>query len=270
MNLRHLLAFPGQLRWPLNLPSVDPWEIEAGEEYQPFLRARDVTGKKTEYIVSDNPFAKYGTGAVPAHAGQEQRIQLAAFFCPHVLDIRSQYYYGDEETDRLLVLRAITDRNQLPTLDLMLTILCPWTRRIVYHAINVKPKEMQRGKAFKNRVARDLAFCNRWGFTYEVLCQEEFSKLELGNHWALFSRLRFLNRDAVYRPAWEFARMLNSSTASGTADRVLGMVGRRFGVGLDNSHRLFAAAVFFGFVRLDMGHMFRSDKELVLLGDCHV
>lgn len=270
MRLRDLMACPGQLRWPLNLPSVDPWEIEAGEEYQPFLRARDVTGKRIHNIVSDNPFAKYGSGVVPAHAGQEQRIQLAAFFCPHVLDIRPQYYYGDEDTDRLILLNAITDRNQLPTLDLVLTILCPWTRRVVYHAINVKPKEMQKGVPFERRVARDLAFCNRWRFTYEVQSQEDFPKLELGNHWALFSQLRFQNRDAIYQSAREFARLLNSSTASGTADRVLGMVGRRFGVGLGDSYRLFAAAAFFGFVRLDMSHMFHSNKKLVLLRDCHV
>ncbi|AXW34801.1 hypothetical protein CJO88_16650 [Ralstonia solanacearum] len=231
--------------------------------YRPFLRARDVSGQRS--IASDNPFSKHGNGSVPAHASQEQRIQLACFFCPHVLDIRSQYYYCDDEMDQRILNGYIPVRNKLPTLDLMLTINCPSTKRIVYHAINVKPVGRQKDKDVQSRITRDRKFCDRLGFTYEMLSKEDFPDVELGNHWALFGQLRYQNLDAIHVPAKEFARFLNGSTASGTADRVLGMVGRRYGVNLADSYRLFAAATFFGFVRLDMNYVFASDMELMLL-----
>lgn len=268
MRLRELMTIPGHLCWPLDMPSVDPWEVDTGVNYRPFLRARDVSGRGS--IASDNPFSKHGHASVPAHASQEQRIQLACFFCPHVLDIRSQYYYCDDEMDQRILNGHIPARNKLPTLDLMLTILCPLTRRVVYHAINVKPKGRQKDKDVQNRIARDLRFCERVGSTYEMLSKEDFPDVELGNHWALFSQLRHQDLDAIHVPAKDFARILNGSTAKGTADRVLGMVGRRFGAGLDDSYRLFAAATFFGFIRLDMNYVYAPDNELMILRVLHV
>jgi len=263
MKLRELMDIPGQLPWPLRFPSLDPRQVPTGRDYIPFLQARDVTGKGS--IASDNPYSKCSTNSVPSHSGLEQRIQLACFFCPHILDIRAQYYYSDTAMDVRIANGYVPRRNELPTFDLMLTILSPWTKKIVYHVVAVKPDDLHDDQAVKRRKERDENACAPYGFTYELLGAKDFSDIECGNYGALFGHFRYQNLDACYVPARNFARLVNSSTAQGSADRVLGMVGKRFGAGLHDAYRLFAAAVFFGFVRLDMTRPFRPQKELVIL-----
>ncbi|NOV24737.1 hypothetical protein E5S69_14600 [Cupriavidus necator] len=253
---------PGQLPWPLNVPSVDPYGVDGGAAYVPHLLARDVKGWS---IPSDNPFSKNGFASVPAHSEQEQRVQLACFFCPHVLDIRAQYYYTDDEMDWRILNGNRPGRKELPTLDLMLTINCPWTNKVVYHAISVKHEDRRDDDKEKRRMNRDIEFCKQYGFTFEMLGSDSFPETEAGNHWALFSFLRYQNLNDLYKPAREFSHFLNTSKAQGTADKVLGRIGKRFGLDVEDSYRLFAAAVFFGFVRMDMTHPLEADEKLVIM-----
>ncbi|WP_230851072.1 DUF3644 domain-containing protein, partial [Ralstonia solanacearum] len=96
-------------------------------EYEYRTTARNTQSKKRH--VKRN---RAGNGSVPAHASQEQRIQLACFFCPHVVDIRSQYYYCDDEMDQRILNGYIPVRNKLPTLDLMLTITRQALQRLLF------------------------------------------------------------------------------------------------------------------------------------------
>ncbi|KXV09521.1 hypothetical protein CR51_10225 [Caballeronia megalochromosomata] len=92
------------------------------------------------------------------------------------------------------------------------------------------------------------------------------SDTEYSNYLFLNQLMLYTNVSDYCFNAYLFARNLMRSSAGGSLDRVVGMMGRRIGFSLDDSYRLFAVAIFLGYLEPDHRFKLDVDEPVFLLG----
>lgn len=260
LRLRELTGRP-ILQWPIQLPTVDPRGVPMGRDFECWKKAREGrTG------ISGNWYS-IKTGRMNAcHSMLEARIHAYLDMCPFVVEFRTQYpSWSQEEYARYYESQKRFPKNKVMTIDFMITLRLPGSPHYLYHGISGKRKADIAVPKTIRRHGREVSQISAWGSTHEVMDEfaipdREFDNYLLLKQWFLWTDIAE-NMDAAY----EFAHAVKQSNAKGSLDRVLVMIGRRFGHDRDASYRLLGVAVFLGYLWLDHRFRLNIDLPLVLL-----
>ncbi len=233
---------------PIEVPSHDPRGHPCAVNYESWKRIKDC-----RYGIASNTFSHKGHGHVACLSNLE-RIGLSHFeMNPYVLEIRSQYPEWDRDKFASRLERGgDIPKNNVMTIDFMLTIKIPGSSQPHYHGVSFKPyKELELNKN-PERHERERQILGLWGATHEIMTEHTFSKKEDINNQRLFQYMLHVNDVHRYpKIAWNFAKRLLNSEAQGDYDRVISMVAKKLKYSRDEGYRLFALAHFFGYLRFD-------------------
>lgn len=258
--LRELTGRP-ILQWPIQLSAADPRGVPTGRDFDCWKKARDGrTG------ISGNWYS-IKTGRMNAcHSMLEARIHAYLDMCPFVVEFRTQYpSWSQEEYARYYEAEKRFPKNKVMTIDFMVTLRIPGWPHYLYHGISGKRRAEIAVPRTIRRHRREVSQISLWGGTHEVMDEftvpdREFDNYLLLKQWFLWTDIAE-HMDAAY----EFAHAVTQSKAKGSLDRVLAMIGRRFGHDRDASYRLLGVAVFLGYLWLDHRFRLNIDFPLVLL-----
>lgn len=246
-NLADLKA-PAILQVPIEVPSHDPRGHPCAVNFESWKRI-----KECSVGIASNTFSHKGHGRVACLSNLE-RIGLSHFeMNPHVLEIRSQYPEWDRgKFTQRLVRGDNIPKNDVMTIDFVLTIKIPGSSRLHYHGISFKPYKDLELEKNPERHERERKILGLWGATHEIMTEHTFSEKEDVNNQRLFQyMLHVTDINRYAKLAKDFAKRLLSSTAKGTYDRVITMNAKAMRQSRDEGYRLYALAHFLGYLRFD-------------------
>ncbi|WP_316679435.1 PDDEXK family nuclease [Ralstonia chuxiongensis] len=151
------------------------------------------------------------------------------------------------------------------TIDFMLALRIPGYPSVIYHGVSAKPSALVAEEKVVRRHNREAGALWTWAATHEVMTELTVSQQECANYRRLHAFMLHTDRIENYaRDAQMLALALSGTTARGTLDRVLGMVGKRLGYDRRTAYRLFGVANFLGHLSWD--HRFSvSPREPMML-----
>ncbi|RQX90798.1 hypothetical protein DF120_18735 [Burkholderia stagnalis] len=92
--------------------------------------------------------------------------------------------------------------------------------------------------------------------------------VEYQSYRRMFEHMKYVEAEEIAvlaASALEFSTALLSTQARGDAARVVSMVGKRFGWDRKKSFRLLAIALFLGYLRWDVEHLYAADHPLCFI-----
>ncbi|MEX3984059.1 hypothetical protein AB4Y45_34415 [Paraburkholderia sp. EG287A] len=247
--LRRLTGWP-ILQWPIALPETDPRGVQSAPKFECWKKASD-----SRVGVAGYYFSFKAGGQVACHSHLEARLLAYFEMCPFVVEIRAQYPQWNREAFLAYCREGrMFPRNELATVDFMLTLCIPGVPYLIYHAVSGKPYEHLLHPKVKARHERERNSAAEWCATHEVMTERSVTDLEYWNSLRMLSHMQHVAPDEIGDLAGDarlFAHDLLATKASGNAERVVHMLGKRRGWNKDNSFRMLAIALFLGHLKWD-------------------
>ncbi|BCL96047.1 hypothetical protein MAFF211491_04990 [Ralstonia solanacearum] len=242
LRLRHLAGRP-VLDWPPTLSQYDPRGLERAAEFECWKKASD-----SKVGIAGSYFSFKAGGRTACHSALEARLLRYFDMCPFVVEIRTQYpSWSREKFLRCLAQGRRMPKNMVMTIDFMLTLRIPGYPFALYHGVSGKPAALLSEEKVSRRHGRESGELWQWSATHEVMTELTIPDQEHVNNRRLHAFM--LHADCIERHAQHarsLADTLEATKACGPLDRVLSMVGKRFGHDRKTSYRLFAIAHFLG------------------------
>ncbi|MFM0292128.1 hypothetical protein P0D68_03125 [Paraburkholderia sp. RL17-380-BIE-A] len=261
LPLRELAGSP-ILTWPILVPSRDARGVRTGSDFECWKKPQD-----SKLGIASYQFCLKRQGVLNCHSGLEARLLAFFDFCPFVLEVRTQYpSWCRDEYSRYRDEGRRFPKNKVMSIDFLLTLQIPGIPYPVYHGVSAKPFSMLEMKNVKRRHAKEISRLFSWSASHEVMHELTVPDSEYGNYLFLNSLMVHVDIERCWIEAHQFATDLMSSTAVGSMDRILGMLGNRRGYSLDDSYRLFAVAIFLGYLVVDHTFPLDVDESLNLVG----
>lgn len=259
-SIRALTGNP-HLDWPIRLPAEDPQGWLTGANHKPWKKASD--GKTG---ISGNWYGLKSGKVQPCHSLLEAKLRAYFDMCPFVLDCRTQYpQWNREKFERYYRSGKPFPKNGVMTIDFMLTLAIPGVPYLLYHGVSGKPHAFLDEPKTISRHIREWKALASWGSTHEVMTELSIPRIEYSNYLLLKSWLLWTDIEANITPALSLVEAICSSKIEGTLDRLLSMIGKRQGHCIHTSYRLFAIAVFLGYLRVNHRFKLRPNLPLVRL-----
>ncbi|QWC88823.1 TnsA endonuclease N-terminal domain-containing protein [Cupriavidus metallidurans] len=247
----------------IELPPVDNYGMYHGQSYSALDEAR-FARNSTRTVSSGLKFDR----RFEALSTNEMRIITALQFHPYVVDVREQYGTCDDDAlNRALSRGERMRRLQMTTIDVIVTYVLPGIKALHYHSVSIKPAGHVPDQADERREEKEENFMAQLGWTWELVRGDAITLQRHINNLVLLSYVHQTDIHAWYEAAGIFSKRLLRSRTDGMAVDVMERVGKRAGVSLDDSFRLFSTAVAFGFLRIDHSKPFAADRRLVLDDD---
>ncbi|TCG05114.1 hypothetical protein BZM27_36080 [Paraburkholderia steynii] len=261
LRLRELTGRP-TLTWPIVVPPRDGRGIKTGVAFECWKKPQDSRNGIASY-----QFSIKRQGVLNCHSGLEARLLLYFDFCPFVLEARTQYpSWSREEYHRYVEERRRFPKQKVMSIDFMLTLRIPDLPYVVYHGVSAKPYSLIHTKSVEKRHEKEASRLSEWAASHEVMDEYTVSDTEYANYLLLNEWMIHVDIGRYWSAAFEFASDVMRSSATGSLDRILGMLGRRRGYNLNESYRLFAVAVFMGYLVVDHKFQLDVDEPLMLAG----
>lgn len=260
LKIRELTGQP-ILKWPIQIPDVDPRGVPLGPDFKCWKEARD--GKTG---VSANWYSIKSGRYQPCHSHLESKLRAYFEMSPFVVACRTQYPSWDkDEYQRYSSSNMSFPTNKVMTIDFMLTLSIPGIPFFLHHGVSGKPRGQIDLKPTKARHEREVDSLWKWGGTHEVCDEFTIQECEYSNYILLRSWLLWTDIEARMGDAELLAQALKKTKAQGSLDRILSMVGKRFGHSLNVTYRIFSVAVFLGHLRLNHRYALRPTMPLYIL-----
>lgn len=254
VGLRRISGVP-VLTWPPALPATDVRGVRCGDFYTGMWRAT-----KTKISLGGEYAIRKACYSASVHSQLEARIVTYLEACPFVVEIRTQYPVWNREKwgDQF---SPLIPKSQLIAIDVMATLRIPGHQGFTYHAISVKPKAKLSEPRVIRRHEKEVRWIGQWKISHEIMTEETVPLQEYQNLKRLLGYIQHEdNIGALIPKAKAFALRLLETEAKGSLDRVLGMIGRRYGFSLNEAYALMAVAIYIGV--LDWDHAKPLDVKL--------
>lgn len=261
VRLRKLIGAP-ILSWPIELPERDRRGILSAERFECWKKASDSREGVAGYYYSFK-----ARGQVALHSHLEARLLAYFEMCPFVVEIRTQYPQWDRESFLSYCREGrLFPRNELMTIDFLLTLKIPGIPYRVYHGVSGKPVAHLEIEGVKRRHRREAEGLWRWGCTHEIMTEKTLSDIEYESYLRMFTHMQHVGNDELGRLAGSASKMasaLLATHARGPARRVVTMVGKRLGWDSTTSFRLLACALFLGYLKWDTKYLYSPVEPLM-------
>jgi hypothetical protein len=196
----------------------------------------------------------------------EFRVLVKLAFHPACLDIREQYGVYNRQALRDAEAEGVRLRRQdLMTIDVIVTYALAPDFQLKYHAISVKSPRHQPSEADLRREERERLAMDERGWTWELLRGDAVPITEFVNLRYLYNLAREQDFPNLLSPARAFAPVVLRSSNRGSLDAVMLRVSRNMGISLDDAYYRFAAAVAYGFLEIDHNYPLRTNTRLELV-----
>ncbi|MCA8494025.1 PDDEXK family nuclease [Burkholderia arboris] len=263
LRLRTLKGFP-VLQWPIVLPERDPRGIFSADDFECWKKA-----SASRIGIAGYHYSFKAGGPVACHSSLEARLLAYFEMCPFVVEIRTQYPQWNREAFIAYCNAGEPfPRRELATIDFMLTLQIPGVQHRIYHGVSAKPDAHVGLKSVKGRHNREVAGLWEWGSTHEVMTETTVTDVEYESYRRMFEHMKYVETEEIAvlaAGAHEFSTALLSTQARGDAARVVSMVGKRFGWDRKKSFRLLAIALFLGYLRWDVEHLYATNHPLCFI-----
>jgi hypothetical protein len=261
LRLREL-AGGAILTWPISVPPRDARGVKSGSEFECWKKPQD-----SKVGVASYQFSLKRQGVLNCHSGLEARLLAFFDFCPFVLEVRTQYpSWCRDEYSRYRAEGRRIPKNKVMSIDFLLTLQIPGVAYPVYHGVSAKPFSMLDLKNVKKRHAKEASRLSGWSASHEVMHEATVPDGEYRNYLFLNSLMVHVDIQGCWLDAYRLATDIMKSSAVGSMEKILGMLGKRRGYSVDDSYRLFAVAVFLGYLVVDHTSPLDVDESLNLLG----
>ncbi|RKE25181.1 hypothetical protein B0G76_6700 [Paraburkholderia sp. BL23I1N1] len=259
-QLRRLAGWP-VLQWPIVLPETDPRGVLSATKFECWKKASD-----SRVGIAGYYFSFKAGGKVACHSHLEARLLVYFEMCPFVVEIRTQYPQWNREAF-LAYCRAdrMFPRNELATIDFMLTLRIPGVPYLIYHAVSAKPHEHLSLPKVRARHEREKKGAAEWCATHEIMTELSVTELEYWSYLRMLSHMQHVELDEIGGlggVAGPFAQDLLATRASGNAERVVSMLGKRRGWNKEKSFRMLAVALFLGHLKWDVRFSYELGEPL--------
>jgi hypothetical protein len=237
---------------------VDVNGIPDGPDFETFLTVRELRARQN--VRSFHP----GVWSGRAHhlaSLLEIHVKLGLEANPFVLSIREGYPYVGDEVYEALHLGETVLRNQVPTVDFVLT-MAPLTPGgpLRYRAGSVKPHAELRPEDFRLE-ARLTKFFSPLGWERARLLRP--TRVACANYLKLWDWGRHHPLDDGAQDAKQMAKLLLRSESKRPLWSVLASTGKKLGIGQGDEYFVFAAAFYLGYIGIDQ--TLELDEELSLV-----
>lgn len=243
------------------LPAYDAFGWPHGDAYTPLLKARTVR-QSTRAVMPGIRLTRLHH----ALSMSEFRILMKLALHPACLDLREQYGVYNRQALRDAEAKGVRMRRQdLMTIDVVITYALAPDFQLKYHAISVKSPEHQPDDADLSREARERDAMAARGWTWELLRGDAVPMTEFVNLRYLYNLAREQDLPSLVNAARLFAPVVLRSSNRGSFDAVMLRVSRNMGISSDAAYHRFTAAVVYGFLEIDHDYPLRTDKRLELV-----
>jgi hypothetical protein len=265
-RLRHLTGWP-VLQWPITLPETDPRGVLSAPNFECWKKASD-----SRVGIAGYHFSFKAGGKVACHSHLESRLLAYFEMCPFIVEIRTQYPQWNRE-EFLAYCREgrMFPRNELATIDFMLTLRIPGIPYLIYHVVSAKPRAHLRLRKVKARHERERRGAAEWCATHEVMTELSVTDIEFRSYQRMFEHMKYVEPDEIGELAEEaglFAHDLLMTKAIGRAARIVSMVGKRRGWDRKKSFRMLAVALFLGYLKWDVRFRYAPTEPLNFIRPC--
>ncbi|MGT2430941.1 hypothetical protein ACU4HD_23830 [Cupriavidus basilensis] len=223
--LRGLTGSP-VLQWPIPLSECDPRGVLRAPKFECWKKA-----SASRVGIAGYHFSFKAGGQVACHSSLEARLLAYFEMCPFVVEIRTQYPQWSREAFLAYCREGrLFPRNELSTIDFMLTIQIPGIPYPIYHGVSGKPSAHLERKNVKARHKREADGLWEWGASHEVMTENSVTDIEYESYRRMFEHMRYVELAEMERlvdSAGEIARELLATKAKGNAARVVSMIGKR-------------------------------------------
>jgi hypothetical protein len=259
-ELRRLRGWP-VLQWPIVLPPTDPRGVLSAPKFECWKKASE-----SRVGVAGYYFSFKAGGEVACHSHLEARLLAYFEMCPFVVEIRTQYPQWNREAFLAYCREGrMFPRNELATIDFMLTLSVPGEPYLIYHAVSAKPEEHLSLPKVRARHERERKGAAEWCATHEIMTELSVTEPEYWSYLRMLSHMQHVELDEIGSLAGDaglFAQDLLATRATGSAARVVSMLGKRRGWNKDNSFRMLAVALFLGHLKWDVRFSYEPGEPL--------
>lgn len=260
VRLRRLSGWPA-LQWPIALPERDPRGVLSAPKFECWKKA-----SASRVGIAGYHFSFKAGGQVACHSSLEARLLAYFEMCPFVVEIRTQY----PQWNRAAFLAYCSEgrifpRNELATIDFMLTLRIPRIPYPIYHGVSGKPNAHLERKSVKARHKREADGLWEWGSSHEIMTETTVTDIEYESYRRMFEHMKYVEiaeLEGLVDSAREFALALSTTLAGGCADRVVPMIGRRLGWDRNKSFRMLTLALFLGHLKWDARYLYAPWEPL--------
>jgi len=183
---------------------------------------------------------------------------------PGVLSIREGLLIASKE-----VLKEIRDgnevlRNQVMTVDFVLTRppLNRWGP-LRYLGLSSKPANVQRKPGEKKRARKEEASLGLLGWQWAYV--QKPSEIAIANHKKLRTWAKPFPIDEAHDVALQLAALVYRTTSNKPLRALLAMLGKRLSIAEKDQFFVFAAAYYFGYLKLDHSFRLEEDSKVMLM-----
>ncbi|MCK4140496.1 hypothetical protein ACQUJZ_16575 [Ralstonia pseudosolanacearum] len=258
--LRRLTGWP-VLQWPIALPECDPRGVLSAPKFECWKKASD-----SRVGIAGYHFSFKAGGQVACHSSLEARLLAYFEMCPFVVEIRTQYPQWNREAFLAYCREGrMFPRSELATIDFMLTLRIPGIPYLTYHGVSGKPRTHLERKSVKARHEREARGLSEWCATHEVMTEAAVNDTEYESYRRMFEHMKYVELEEMGNlvdGARQFALDLLATKATGSAGRVVPMIGNRLGWGKNKSFRLLAVALFLGYLKWDVRYLYAPWEPL--------
>lgn len=206
--------------------------------------------------IPSNTYSIKGHGVVACLSDLERRLLSYCEMNPLVVEIRSQYPEWDRNKSHQRV--ASDERlleTEVMTIDFVLTLQIPSSRKVRYHAISCKPYTALCDDEVIRRHEREIERLSLWNCTHQIITEHSFTSIQDRNNQRLLQYMLHSGNVYLYADdAYQLAKTLRYANAEGDYDHVLTWAGKRNGWCRDEGYRLFGIAHFLGYMVCDHSH----------------
>ena len=237
----------------------------AGAQYRPFLRVRDMRSIGNLRAVDSGVWS--GRRHHLASHGEYQ-IFKSLEGNAHILDIREQYLAASHEVLHAVLAGEEFSRNQVPTFDFVIT-LAPLERfgPLRYCVLSAKPLNLRETPGEIRRRKREIAFAERIGWSWSYINVP--TDCEVRNNEKLAGWCYGRDIDDGYTMARDLAALFYRTGSDKALRGKLAMLAKRIHVAEEDQWFIFAAAYYFGFLRIDHARPLDEDGPLFLRAPLH-
>ncbi|MFM0132748.1 PDDEXK family nuclease [Paraburkholderia sediminicola] len=261
--LRSLTGWP-VLQWPIVLPETDPRGVLSAPKFECWKKA-----SASRVGIAGYHFSFKAGGQVACHSSLEARLLAYFEMCPFIVEIRTQYPQWSREAFLAYCREGrMFPRKELATIDFMLTLRIPGIPYLIYHGVSGKPGAHLERKSVKARHKREADGLWEWGSTHEVMTEATISEIEYESYRRMFEHMKYVElaeMESLIECAMQFSHELLASKATGDANRVISMVGKRRNWDRKKSFRMLAVALFLGYLKWDKRCRYAPTEPLSLV-----
>jgi hypothetical protein len=230
------------------VPELDPRGNPSAARYESWRKANH-----SRIGIPSNTYSIKGRGMVACLSTLERRFLSYCEMNPMVLEIRSQYPEWDtnKSTAALDADKRLLETD-IMTVDFVLTLQVPRSRKVRYHAISCKRYEDLQKESTSRRHAREIRRLGLWGCTHEIFTEYSFTKIQDKNNQRLLQYM--LHTENIYdhaRPAYQLANIIRRAKGAGDLDQLITWAAKQLGFDRDMGYRLFGIAHFIGYMVCD-------------------